>query len=46
MISYVLSMILYVMSYYDIMCTFHMKNTNKSYLIQYVYDFTYEVRCI
>ena len=46
MISYVLSMISYVMLHYDIICTFRMKNINKSYMISYVFDFSYDVRCI
>ena len=46
MISYVLNMISYVMLHYDIICTFRMKNINKSYMISYVFDFSYDVRCI
>ena len=42
MMSYVLNMILYVISYNDIICTFHMKIINKSYVILYLSDF----RCI
>ena len=40
MISYVLNMILHVILYYDIKCTFHMKYITTSHMISYVYDFT------
>ena len=40
MILHVLNMISHVISYYDIIYTFHMKDISKSYIFSYLYDFT------